>query len=152
MSPLTQGLNYRSACDIGRIQALYSRSLVSSEIEDLQIFWSRANMASWTKVARRLISSSLPPEQWIREPRYTNDSMHGKCQCMGSVNMGSRILWWPCNANKKYVMVLYSILVDKQLQLIQTNHFLFIVWGLWYSDLSRIDIEDLVNQLLLETP
>jgi len=47
-------------------------------------------------------------------------------------------------------MVLYSILVDKQLQLIQTN--LFIVWGLWYSDLSRIDIEDLVNQLLLETP
>jgi len=49
-------------------------------------------------------------------------------------------------------MVLYSILVDKQLQLIQTNHFLFIVWGLWYSDLSRIDIEDLVNQLLLETP
>jgi len=32
------------------------------------------NMNSWTKAASRWISSSLPSEQWIRQPRYINDS------------------------------------------------------------------------------
>jgi len=32
------------------------------------------NITSRTKLARHLISSSLLPEQWTREPRYVNDS------------------------------------------------------------------------------
>jgi len=60
--------------NIGRMHVLQRRSLVSSVMLDRHIFWSTENIASRTMLARRLISGSLLPEQWIRQPRYVNDS------------------------------------------------------------------------------
>ena len=64
---------------IGRIQVLYSFSIVEIEMCDFQKWLSRLCIVARVIPLRRMMSGVLCVDEWMREPRYTNSSTNATC-------------------------------------------------------------------------